>query len=194
MEILGEKSARLKNMVQDVFEISKAASGQPPMQMEVLDMGKPLRQTLADMNDQISQSTLVMRTAIPEKPVPVFADGQRLYRVFQNLLQNALRYSLEGSRVYLTLTEENGQAVVRIKNTSGVELTGDKDFTERFVRGDESRTDGGKGSRAVHCKEFYGGLRRKPLGGDGRGFIYSDGFFSEKRAGTGGKKAGDARR
>ena len=154
VQILGEKSERLRNIVQDVFEISKAASGQLPIQMETLDMGKLLRQTLADMNDQISQSTLLMRTTIPETPVPVLADGQRLYRVFQNLLQNALRYSLEGSRVYLTLTEEVGQAVVRVKNTSSVELSEGKDFTERFVRGDESRTDGGSGLGLSIARSF----------------------------------------
>ncbi len=154
VQILGEKSERLRNIVQDVFEISKAASGQLPIQMETLDMGKLLRQTLADMNDQISQSTLVMRTAIPETPVTVMADGQRLYRVFQNLLQNALRYSLEGSRVYLTLTEEVGQAVVCVKNTSSVELSDGKDFTERFVRGDSSRTDGGSGLGLSIARSF----------------------------------------
>lgn len=154
IQILGEKAERLRGIVQDVFEISKATSGQLPIQMETLDMGKLLRQTLADMNDQISQSALLMRTAIPETPVPVLADGQRLYRVFQNLLQNALRYSLEGSRVYLALTEEAGQTVVRIKNTSGVELADSKDFTERFVRGDESRTDGGSGLGLSIAKSF----------------------------------------
>lgn len=154
VQILGEKSERLKNIVQDVFEISKAASGQLPMHMEVLDLSKLLRQTLADMSDQISQSSLVMRTTIPEAPVSVLADGQRLYRVFQNLLQNALHYSLEGSRVYLTLAEEGGQAVVRVKNTSSVELANSKDFTERFVRGDESRTDGGSGLGLSIAKSF----------------------------------------
>lgn len=154
IQILGEKAERLRGIVQDVFEISKATSGQLPIQMEMLDMGKLLRQTLADMNDQISQSTLVIRTLIPEQPVSVTADGQRLYRVFQNLLQNALRYSLEGSRVYLSLTEEDGRAVARIKNTSGVELADSKDFTERFVRGDESRTDGGSGLGLSIAKSF----------------------------------------
>ncbi len=154
IQILGEKAERLRGIVQDVFEISKATSGQLPIRMEELDMGKLLRQTLADMSDQISQSTLVVRTAIPEQPVSVTADGQRLYRVFQNLLQNALRYSLEGSRVYLSLTEEDGRAVARIKNTSGVELADSKDFTERFVRGDESRTDGGSGLGLSIAKSF----------------------------------------
>lgn len=154
IQILGEKAERLRGIVQDVFEISKATSGQLPIQMETLDMGKLLRQTMADMDDRIEASGLSMRTTIPETPVPVMADGQRLYRVFQNLLQNALRYSLPGSRVYLALTEEAGQAVVRVKNTSSVELAENKDFTERFVRGDESRTDGGSGLGLSIAKSF----------------------------------------
>jgi signal transduction histidine kinase len=154
IQILGEKSERLRNIVQDVFEISKATSGQLPVQMEILDMGKLLRQTLADMNGQIIQSSFTMKLAIPETPMPVLADGQRLYRVFQNLLQNALYYSLEGSRIYLSLTEETGCIVVRMKNTSSVELEHTKDFTERFVRGDESRTDGGNGLGLSIAKSF----------------------------------------
>lgn len=154
IQILSEKAERLRGIVQDVFEISKATSGQLPIRMETLDLGKLLRQTLADMNDRIEASGLTMRTAIPESPVPVLADGQRLYRVFQNLLQNALRYSLEGSRVFLALTEEAGEAIVRIKNISGVELADTKDFTERFVRGDESRTDGGSGLGLSIAKSF----------------------------------------
>lgn len=154
IQILGEKSERLRGIVQDVFEVSKATSGQLPINMETLDMGKLLRQTLADMDGQIAESTLIMKDSIPQEPVLVQADGQRLYRVFQNLLQNALRYSLPGSRIYLTLVDEAGEAVVRIKNTSSVELSGDKDFTERFVRGDESRTDGGSGLGLSIAKSF----------------------------------------
>lgn len=154
IQILGEKSERLRGIVQDVFEVSKATSGQLPINMETLDMGKLLRQTLADMDGQIAESTLIMKDSVPQEPVLVQADGQRLYRVFQNLLQNALRYSLPGSRIYLTLVDEAGEAVVRIKNTSSVELSGDKDFTERFVRGDESRTDGGSGLGLSIAKSF----------------------------------------
>ena len=154
IQILGEKSERLRSIVQDVFEVSKATSGQLPIQTELLDMGKLLRQTLADMNGQIEESALTMRTAIPQTPVFVQADGQRLYRVFQNLLQNALRYSLEGSRIYLTLEIREEKAVVQIKNTSSVELADNKDFTERFVRGDDSRTDGGSGLGLSIAKSF----------------------------------------
>ncbi|MGI6000240.1 MAG: sensor histidine kinase, partial [Candidatus Merdisoma sp.] len=154
IRILGEKSERLKNMVQDVFEVSKAASGQLPVHLEELDFGKLLRQTLADMNVQIEKSGLFFRVAVPDEPVLIRADGQRLYRVFQNLIQNALQYSLKGSRVYLTLSEENGTACASVKNTSAAELDGSVDFTERFVRGDLSRSDGGSGLGLSIARSF----------------------------------------
>ncbi len=145
VKILDEKSQRLKNMVQDVFAVSKAASGELPMQMEELDFGKLLRQTLADMEEQIASSKVAFRTEIPDAPVMILADGQRMYRVFQNLFQNAIQYSLDGSRVFVTLQADGCMAVASVKNTSHQELEKDKDFTERFTRGDLSRTDGGSG-------------------------------------------------
>lgn len=169
VQILGEKSERLKTMVQDVFEVSKAASNQLPVNLERLDLGKLLRQTLADMNVQIEESGLAMRMTIPETPVMILADGQRLYRVFQNLVQNALKYSLSGSRIFLTLTDEGSVAVANIKNTSGVELDDSVDFTERFVRGDASRTDGGSGlglSIARSFTEACGGTFKVELNAD----------------------------
>ncbi|MCM1541550.1 MAG: ATP-binding protein [Blautia sp.] len=145
VKILDEKSQRLKNMVQDVFAVSKAASGELPMNMEKLDFGKLLRQTMADMDEEIQGSSVSFRTELPEDPVMIMADGQRMYRVFQNLFQNALKYSLAGSRVYVTLKTDGKLAVASVKNTSHMELDEEKDFTERFVRGDKSRTDGGSG-------------------------------------------------
>lgn len=154
IRVLGEKSERLSAMVQDVFEVSKAASGELKVNLEALDFAKLLRQTLADMAESIEQSSLSMRVSIPEEPVEITADGQRLYRVFQNLLQNALKYSLPGSRVYLTLVEKDGNATAVMKNTSATELGDGIDFTERFVRGDKSRTDGGSGLGLSIAKSF----------------------------------------
>ena len=154
IRVLGEKSERLSAMVQDVFEVSKAASGELKVNLEALDFAKLLRQPLADIAEPIEQSILSMRVSIPEEPVEITADGQRLYRVFQNLLQNALKYSLPGSRVYLTLVEKDGNATAVMKNTSATELGDGIDFTERFVRGDKSRTDGGSGLGLSIAKSF----------------------------------------
>lgn len=145
VDILCQKAERLRTMVLDVFEVSKAASGELPVKLEELDLAKLLRQTTADMAQVIEDAPVTLRQALPEDPVTIIADGDRLYRVFQNLLQNALSYALEGSRVYLSLEIQGSNAVVSIKNTSKTELPPGVDYTERFVRGDPSRTDGGSG-------------------------------------------------
>ena len=145
VDILAQKAERLRSMVLDVFEVSKAASGELPVKLEELDLAKLLRQTTADMAQAIEEAPVLLRESLPEEPVPIIGDGDRLYRVFQNLLQNALKYALEGSRVYLALTAKDGVAEVAVKNTSRTELPDGVDFTARFVRGDQSRTDGGSG-------------------------------------------------
>ena len=152
--IIDQKAQRLKSMVQDVFEVSKAASDQLPVDLERLDFAKLLRQTLADMADPIEKSGLTVRTDLPEGEVPIVADGRRLYRVFQNLIQNALQYSLPGSRIYLQLTAGQGTARASLRNTSSRELPEGVDFTARFVRGDESRTDGGSGLGLSIARSF----------------------------------------
>ena len=154
IRILDEKSDRLKNMVQDVFTVSQAAGGQLEVNMEKLDLGKLLYQTLADMDEVIEKSPVTIKTEIPNDPVMVQADGQRMYRVFQNIIGNAVKYSLAGSRVYLTLKEEGEFAAACVKNTSSHELLHGLDFTERFFRGDKSRTDGGSGLGLSIAKSF----------------------------------------
>ncbi len=152
--IIDEKAQRLKTMVEDVFEVSRAAADQLPVRLERLDLGKLLRQTLADMDGPIQQSALAFKVELPEEPVMITADGKRLYRVFQNLIDNALRYALEGSRVYLSLKTAEGTAEASVRNTSRSELPEGVDFTARFVRGDASRTDGGSGLGLSIAKSF----------------------------------------
>ena len=152
--IIDEKAQRLRAMVQDVFEVSKAAADQLPVHLERLDFAKLVRQTLADMADPIEKSGLAFRVELPEGEVPITADGKRMYRVFQNLIQNALQYALPGSRVYVTLTVSGSRAETAVRNTSRQELPKGVDFTARFVRGDESRTDGGSGLGLSIAKSF----------------------------------------
>ena len=152
--ILREKALRLKTMVQEVFDVSKAASGELDLHWERLDLAKLLRQTLADLEEPVADSGLVFRTEIPTEDTPVRADGDRLYRVFQNLIQNALQYALPGSRVYLRLMADGDRVRVLVQNISGEELPQDLDFTGRFVRGDASRTDGGSGLGLAIAKSF----------------------------------------
>ena len=145
IRILAEKSQRLQTMVRDVFEVSKAAAGNLSVAVEPLDYAKLLRQTMADMSEEIEAASASLRSRLPEEPVWIEADGDRLYRVFQNLIGNALKYALDGSRIYLDLTVEDGRAIAALRNISRDELPQDVDLTERFVRGDASRTDGGSG-------------------------------------------------
>lgn len=154
IEILAQKSDRLKNMVQDIFEVSKATSGNIELNLEILDFGKLILQTLADMNEQVEASGLVFKVNIPDTPVMIRADGKRLYRVFQNLIENALQYSLDGSRVFVELQQKDGSAAASVKNISRFELDSEADMTERFVRGDSSRTTSGSGLGLSIAKSF----------------------------------------
>lgn len=154
ISILESKSQRLKTMVQDVFEVSKAASGELPVKLETIDFAKLLRQTMADMEEEINSSSVTVRAQIPEGEEFIRADGQRLYRVFQNLILNALQYSLDGSRVYLSLNREGGMLTASISNTSAEELDGSIDYAARFTRGDSSRTDGGSGLGLSIARSF----------------------------------------
>ena len=154
ISILESKSQRLKTMVQDVFEVSKAASGELPVKLETIDFAKLLRQTMADMEEEIHSSCVTVRAQIPEEEEFIRADGQRLYRVFQNLIQNALKYSLDGSRVYIALKREDGMLTASVTTTSADELDGSIDYTARFTRGDSSRTDGGSGLGLSIARSF----------------------------------------
>lgn len=143
---LRAKAYRLKDMVQDVFEISKATSGNLPIELVQLDLVKLIRQTLADMDERIQQSALTFKLNVAEEPLLIEADGEKLYRVFQNLFVNALQYSLENSRVHVSVTREEDRAHVTVKNISKQEINFDTtEIVERFVRADASRTTEGSG-------------------------------------------------
>lgn len=163
------KADRLGHIVQDVFDVSKAATGNISLDLEDLDVGKLLQQTFGEMDETLKDSPLTWRVEIPETPILIHADGQKLYRVFQNLIRNCSQYSLEGSRVYVQLTAQSGAALVTIRNISKSEITmnGD-DLTARFVRGDQNRTTEGSGLGLSIAKSFT-----EACGGQFR--VYTDG-------------------
>lgn len=146
IRILAQKSERLKNLIQDLFDLSKASSDNIALDMEKLDLARLLQQTVADMEEQITTSGLVFRVNIPGEPIYIVSDGNKLRRVWENLITNTLKYSLPGSRVFIDLTTENGEALATIKNTANHEINfGPEDILQRFVRGDESRSTEGSG-------------------------------------------------
>ncbi len=146
VEALRNKAYRLKKMVQDVFELSKATTGNLPVENTRLDLAKLVKQTLADMDEELQKSTLQFKLKISKEPLFIMADGEKMYRVFQNLLVNAMQYSLPSSRVYILLEEQDGSAVAKMKNISLEEMNFDtQEIVERFVRADSSRTKEGSG-------------------------------------------------
>ncbi|WP_226086264.1 sensor histidine kinase [Mesobacillus sp. S13] len=146
LEILDRKSKRLKVLIDDLFEATKMASGNIELHKEKVDLNQLLQQALAEHNEALSQSTLQLRISQPEHPVYAFVDGQKLWRVFDNLIGNILKYALENTRVYVSVKEEQDRVVLTFKNITKYELGEDlNELFERFKRGDQSRHTEGSG-------------------------------------------------
>ncbi len=146
VRILQEKSERLKNIVNDLFELAKSTSGEAVVVHENLDLTKLIRQTLADMEDVITASQLPIKLILPEYPVIIYADGKKLYRVFQNVIDNAIKYALRGTRIIIEMSLTEEQVVVWIKNIAGYEMNfTEQEILQRFFRGDQSRSTEGSG-------------------------------------------------
>lgn len=144
--ILQQKSERLKHIVADVFELAKTTSGEITVEQERLDLTRLSNQTLAEMEDKIKSAGLVVKTEICEPPAEIISDGKRLYRVIQNLMDNALKYSLKGTRIYYTLKKDGETAEITIKNIAAYEMDFTKEeILERFSRGDKARSTEGSG-------------------------------------------------
>ncbi len=146
VDILQRKSERLKNIVSDVFELAKTTSGEITVERAPLDLTKLSYQTLGEMEDKIAASGLDIKVNICEPPVTVISDGKRLYRVIQNLLDNALKYSMKGTRIYYSLEKHGCFAYIIIKNVASYEMNFTKEeIMERFTRGDKARSTEGTG-------------------------------------------------
>lgn len=161
LEILDQKSIRLKKLTEDLFEAAKASSGAIPVKFEKVEMLSLINQGLGEMSDKIEASGLDFKINAQKEKYYVRADGQLLWRVVENLLSNVLKYAQEGSRVYIDLKEQNGKGgtisnmILEIKNISKTELNIDaKDLMERFKRGDESRATEGSGLGLAIAKDL----------------------------------------
>lgn len=154
VQILDKKSQKLKGIVSDVFSLAKATSG-IDVNMEELDFITLFNQSLADSEDKIKNSGKIVKVMVKEKTAPILGDGNKLYRVFQNIIDNALKYSMEGSRIFLDVERVGDDIVFTAKNISSypIDFSADE-ITERFVRGDKSRTDGGSGLGLSIAKSF----------------------------------------
>ena len=146
VDVISMKQEQLKNMIQDLFDLSKATSNVEQLTMEVLDMRKLLEQTLGDMEDQIKASENVIRTNFSQEPLLFLGDNSKMYRVVQNLLENALKYSLADTRIYVEAQKSGNKIRACIKNIASYEMDfAPEEIMERFVRGDKARTTQGHG-------------------------------------------------
>ena len=155
LNTLDRKSQRLKQLIEDLFEVSKAATGNVTMNPELLDLVALLRQVQCETEDSTSASGVDFRWNLPIDKVPVVLDGQRSCRIFENLINNITKYAMKGSRAYISLEIQENMAVVSFKNVSAQELSGESSrLTERFVRGDASRSTEGSGLGLAIVKSF----------------------------------------
>lgn len=170
VNILEQKSDRLRQILQDVFDLSKATTGATDVHLETMDLRRLVEQTVFDMDAQIDDSGHYFKLSLPEYPVMIKGDGNKLYRVLQNILDNALKYTHPGTRIFLDVTAKDGQAIMELKNTSAYAM----DFTSenvrrRFYRADLARTSEGSGlglNIAESFTELSGGTFDIKLEGD----------------------------
>ena len=146
LSVLGRQAQRLKKLTEDLVEASKASTGNLPVQLVPTSLAELLDQAMGEYEDRLRQAGLAAVTVLPEEPLTVLADGRLLWRVLDNLLNNACKYAQSGTRVYLEAKPQGDQAVLTIKNISRQQLNLSPDeLMERFVRGDSSRNTEGSG-------------------------------------------------
>ncbi|MBP3478063.1 MAG: sensor histidine kinase [Oscillospiraceae bacterium] len=144
--VLHRQSERLKRLIDDLVEASKASTGNLEVLLAPCEVGVLLTQTAGEYEQRLAEKELSLITSQPEHPVKILADGRRLWRVFDNLMNNICKYAQRGTRVYLTLEEQDGQAVISFKNISHEPLNLSTDeLLERFVQGDSARKSDGNG-------------------------------------------------
>lgn len=146
LAVLSRQSARLKKLIDDLMEMSKAASGSLPVEITQVDAGEAINQALGEFADKLAAADLTPVFRQPEEPVLMMADGRLAWRAMSNLLSNAVKYALPGTRLYVDLSRAGENVVISMKNISREELNVSADeLMERFVRGDTSRNTEGSG-------------------------------------------------
>lgn len=170
LEIIDQKSQRLKVLTEDLFEAAKASSGNIPVTFEKIDVVSLITQGLGELDDKIQDRQLEFKISQPKDKVYIEADGKLLWRAIENLLSNIFKYALEGSRVYIEIIDFGTEVKLIIKNISAYALNISPDeLMERFKRGDESRSSQGSGlglSIAKSLIEIQKGSFRIEIDGD----------------------------
>ena len=170
VDVLDRQSARLKKLIEDLMEASKASTGNLAVHLEECDVEVLLAQMIGEFEEKLQKNALEVVVDKPEHPIKMMADGRHIWRVLDNLLNNACKYSMPGTRVYVSLKQENQDAVIVFKNISKVALNiPSEELMERFVRGDSSRNTEGSGlglSIAQSLTELMHGTMKLEIDGD----------------------------
>ena len=146
LEVLSRQSARLKKLIDDLIEASKASTGNLNVSLERCELGVLIDQCAGEYAEKLKAAGLELVVTKPEEPVTIMADGRHMWRVFDNLLNNVCKYAMAGTRVYINLDKEAGRATVTFRNISAQQLNiSGEELMERFVRGDSSRNTEGSG-------------------------------------------------
>ncbi|MDO4193530.1 MAG: sensor histidine kinase [Erysipelotrichaceae bacterium] len=169
-EVLVRQSEKLKRLIEDLVEASKASTGNLDVILTPCDASVFLAQASGEYEEKLDQAELTLVTKQPDKKIMIMADGRRMWRIFDNLMNNICKYAQPGTRVYLSLEESDGQAVISFKNTSREELDmSEEELMERFTRGDSSRNTDGNGlglSIARSMAELQNGTLNISIDGD----------------------------
>ncbi len=168
--IISKQSDRLKRLIEDLVEASKASTGNLEVNLQACEVGVLLSQSVGEYSLRLHTQQLELIVKQPEESMRINADGRRLWRVFDNLLGNICKYAQKGTRVYLTLEQKGDKALISFKNISStsLDITADE-LMERFVRGDSSRNTEGNGlglSIAQSLVELQGGQMKLFVDGD----------------------------
>ncbi|MDU1413094.1 MAG: sensor histidine kinase [Clostridium sp.] len=170
LDTLDRKAERLQYLIEDLFEVSKATSGNITMNIEAVDVVSLMKQTLLELEDNIQGALLNMRNNFPEEKVVLQLDSFRTFRVFENLVSNITKYAMPNTRVYIDIINKNDYVEIILKNMAAEEIKFDVDnISERFVRGDESRNTEGSGLGLAIAKSFVelqGGSLKIEVDGD----------------------------
>ena len=164
------QSGKLKRLIEDLVEASKASTGNLEVNPVPCDASVFLQQAGGEYEEKLQAAGLTLVTKLPEQDIMILADSRPMWRVFDNLMNNVCKYSQRGTRVYLSLEEENREAVITFKNTSAQQLDiTPEELMERFVRGDASRNTEGNGlglAIARSLTELQGGELALQVDGD----------------------------
>lgn len=170
IDTIDKKSQRLKFLIEDLFEVSRATSGDIKLNLVNVDIVELMRQTQVELDDKIKKSNLNIKNNFPENKIVLELDSQKTFRIFENLLTNVIKYAMDGSRVYVDIIDNEDIATITIKNMSAEEINFDPfDIVERFQRGDKSRNTEGSGLGLAIVKSFVevqGGTFNIEIDGD----------------------------